>query len=65
MFEKHAVVGNFLNQIIFSDEAYFTLGGYVNIQNSRIWDSENPQLIEEKSLHPEKVIVWFALGPKD
>ena len=30
-------------KIIFSDEAHFDLGGYVNKQNCRIWGTENPQ----------------------
>ena len=47
------------NKIFFSDEAYFTLGGYVNKQNCRIWSSKNSQVIEERSLHPAKVIVWL------
>ena len=29
--------------IIFSDEAYFDLGGYINKRNCRIWGTENPQ----------------------
>ena len=29
-------------KIIFSDEAHFDLGGYVNKQNCRIWDTEKP-----------------------
>ena len=51
--EQHAVDGNFSNKIFFSDEAYFTLGGYVNKQICRIWSSEDPQVIEESPLHPE------------
>ena len=31
-------------KIIFSDEAHFNLGGYVNKQNCRIWGTENPQV---------------------
>ena len=36
-FENHG------KKIIFSDEAYFKLSGYVNKQNCHIWDTENPQ----------------------
>ena len=32
-----------------------------HISHSRIWASENPQVIEERLLHPEKVLVWCAL----
>ena len=53
--------GKFSNKIFFSDEARLTLGGYVNKQNCRICGPENPQVIEEKPLHPEKVIVGCAL----
>jgi len=58
--EQQAVDGDFSNKIFFSDEAHFSLGGYVNKQNCRIWGSENPQVIEERPLHPEKVTVWCA-----
>ena len=37
-------------KIIFSDEAYFDLGGYVNKQNCRI---ENPHAYIEKPTHPK------------
>ena len=48
------VGGNFSNKIFFSGKACFTLGGYVNKQNRCIWRSENPQIIEERPLHPER-----------
>ena len=41
-----------------SDEAHFHLGGYVNKQNCRIWGSENPKMIFEKPLYPQRVTVW-------
>ena len=38
---------------IFSDEAHFDLGGYINNQNSRIWGTENPNEYIEKPTHPK------------
>ena len=64
LLEQQAVYGNYSNNIFYKDEAQFTLRGYVNKQNCRIWDSVNPQIIEETSLHPEKVTVWCALWPE-
>ena len=56
--------GNFSNKIFFSDVAHFTLGGYVNKQNCRIWDFKNLQVIEERPLHREKVLLSTLNGPK-
>ena len=36
-------------KIIFSDEAHFDLGGYVNKQNCGIWGTENPHAYIEKT----------------
>ena len=47
--------GNFLKKFFLGDEVNFTLGGYVNKQNCRIWVSENPPLIEERTLHLQKL----------
>ena len=43
---------------IFSDEAHFELGGYVNKQNCRIGGIENPRAYIEKPTHPKRVFVW-------
>ncbi|EFN76234.1 hypothetical protein EAI_06029, partial [Harpegnathos saltator] len=51
------VDADFLNKIIFSDEAHFHLDGLINRQNC-IWDSENPRVIVKKQMHPQRVIVW-------
>ncbi|GFU66076.1 putative transposase [Trichonephila clavipes] len=56
-----AVVPDFHKRILFSDEAYFWLSGYVNKQNCRIWSEANPQVYVETPLHPEKLTVWCAL----
>ena len=45
-------------KIIFSDKAHFDSGGYVNKQNCRIWDTENPHSYIEKPTHPKRVTVW-------
>ena len=48
---------NFGKRIIFSHEAHFDLGRYVNKQNYCIWGTENPQPYIEKPTHL-KVSVW-------
>ncbi|PNF21976.1 hypothetical protein B7P43_G17843, partial [Cryptotermes secundus] len=46
----------------FSDEARFHLSGYVNLQNCRIWASENPNVIHEEPLHSKKIGVWCGIS---
>ena len=53
--------GDFTKKIIFSDEAHFHLSGFVNKQNCRIWANENPRVIVEKPMYPERVTVWCGL----
>ena len=48
---------DFGKKIIFSDEAYFDLGVYVNMQNCGIWGIENPHAYIEKPTHPKRVTV--------
>ena len=38
-----------------------SVGIHINKQNYHIWGSKNPQAIEERPLHIEKVTVWCAL----
>ncbi|KYM81653.1 Major facilitator superfamily domain-containing protein 6, partial [Atta colombica] len=49
---------HFYRKIIFSDEAHFHLGGYVNKQNCCLWGSKNPHIVMEKPMHPQRVTVW-------
>ena len=49
---------DFGKKIIFSDEAHFDLGGYVNKQNCRICCTQNPHAYIEKPAHPKRVTVW-------
>ena len=51
-------------KIIFSDEAYFDLGGYVNKQNFRIWGTENPHAHIEKPTHPKRITVWNGFSSR-
>ena len=44
-------------KIIFSDEAYFVFGGYVNKQNCLIWGTDYPHAYIEKPTHPKRVTV--------
>ena len=46
-------------------EQHFALGGNVYKQNSRSWGSENPLVIEERLLHPEKLTLWCVLWSED
>ncbi|MCP6508521.1 hypothetical protein NL478_27535, partial [Klebsiella pneumoniae] len=34
----------FSSKMLFSDEAHFTMNGFVNKQNCRIWSNENPRV---------------------
>ena len=45
-------------EIIFSDEAHFDHGSYVNKQNCRIWGIESPHAYVENPTHPKRVTVW-------
>ena len=48
---------DFYRKIIFSDEAQLWLNGFVNKQNMRYWSDSNPQVLNESSLHAEKITV--------
>ena len=53
---------DFGKKIIFSDEAHFDVGGYVNKQNCRIRVTENPHAYIEKPLHPKPFGADFGPG---
>ena len=48
---------DFGKRIIFSDEAHFDFGGYVNKLNCLIWGTENLHAYIEKPTHPKRVTV--------
>jgi hypothetical protein len=50
-----------LDQVFFTDEAWFQLSGYVNSQNYRTRGTENPHNFTETPLHPQTLGVWCAI----
>lgn len=56
-------------QILWTDEAHFTLSGSVNSKNCVHWAEKNPHEIFASPLHEAKVTVWcgitgsFVIGP--
>ncbi|GFT86357.1 RNA-directed DNA polymerase from mobile element jockey [Trichonephila clavipes] len=59
-FQKMAEDDDWLSNLLWTDEAHFTLRGSVNTHNCRIWATENPRTVVETPLHDEKVTVWVG-----
>ncbi|MEM8940500.1 MAG: hypothetical protein AAGC64_14275 [Bacteroidota bacterium] len=51
----------FLDKLITSDEAHFHLKEKYNKQNTRIWCTENPWMVNEQPLHSQRVTVWCGM----
>ena len=51
-----------LNNIIFSDEAHFSLHGHTNTWNSRYWNLDNPNFFVEMPLHSPVSRAGLAYG---
>ena len=49
---------HFLNKILWTDEAHFSLDGSVFTRNCVIWATENPHAFVTSSLHSPRVTVW-------
>ena len=52
---------DFLNRILFSDEATFHVSGVVNRHNVRIWGAENPHVFRPVERNSPKLNVWCGL----
>ena len=53
---------NFLNKLVFSDEATFHRSGRVNTHNDIIWGRENPHVSYELERVNPKVNVWCGIS---
>jgi hypothetical protein len=49
---------------LFSDQAWFHLQGYTNLQHNRYWSLQNPHLTHQVLLHPKKVGGWCAASAR-
>lgn len=53
---------NFLNNVIFTDEAGFTRDGIFNSQNTHIWSDENPHAVRERRFQRQfSINVWAGV----
>ena len=52
---------NVLAKTFFTDEASFHLSECINSPNSRIWSTEDPNMLNEKPFYDQKVGVWCAV----
>ncbi|GFU22724.1 uncharacterized protein TNCV_762991 [Trichonephila clavipes] len=59
-FQKMAEDDDLLSNLLWTDEAHFTLRWSVNTHNCRIWATENPRTVVETPLHDEKVTIWVG-----
>jgi len=49
-----------LDSIMWTDEAYFSVNGYVHRKNCVIWGAERPKLTVQSALHSPQVCVWIG-----
>jgi hypothetical protein len=48
----------------FSEEPWFHLQRYINMQNNCYWSSQNPQLTHEVAFYRVKIVVWCAVSAR-
>ena len=64
MLDRNNREPNFIHDILWTDEAHFSLNGQVNTWNMRIWAAENPHEHLEHSLHSSRVTVWAGFNSR-
>ena len=60
--DKIDAVPDFLDNVWFSDEAYFLLSGHVNSKNNIFWGSTSPEHCLQRPLHSLKCTAWVAIS---
>jgi len=65
MLEWYEGDANVFNNIVWSDEAIFHVGGLVNRHNCHYWCEEDPKVITEKFMGKPKVTVWCGITSTD
>jgi hypothetical protein len=55
---------DYVERILWSDEAHFHLDGSLSTRNCVIWSSSNPQAAVIHSMHPQRVTVWCGFTAK-
>ncbi len=53
---------DFIDNIIWSDEAYFSVDGCVNTHNAIVWGKNRPEKPLTQSMFPQKVLVWMGVS---
>lgn len=59
---RSVLTQNWLESILWSDEANFSISGQVNRFNERLWCTDNPHEFIEQPLHSPHVCVWIGLN---
>jgi transposase len=60
---------NWLYNILWTDEAHFSISGHVNTKNCVVWADQNPHRLHSRPLFSPRITVWcgftsnFILGP--
>ena len=49
------------SKIIWSDEAVFHVGGFVNMHKCQYWARQSPKKLLKKSQHQHRLTVWAAI----
>ena len=61
MLQRREVNPRLFDQILWSDEAVFHIGGFVNEHNCHYWAANNPHIVVTKAIKRERLTVWCGM----